>query len=119
MSRSAAAGSSKNIKPNRPYHVVTQGRRRAGLCDAPPERFEAGDVLVVPHGDAYFLADPPDAQATYGLDEAVTFFHQMAAGELPSVVSEGGAGRNMRSSSAASSAVTYSRSTPCSQRCRR
>ena len=74
------------------YHVVTQGHCWAGLCDAPRERFEEGDVLVVPHGDAYVLADPHDAEATYGFDEAVTFFRRMGAGELPSVVSEGGDG---------------------------
>lgn len=74
------------------YHVVTEGHCWAGLCDAPPERFEVGDVLVVPHGDAYFLADSPGAEATYGPEEAVTFFRQMASGELPSVVSEGGGG---------------------------
>ncbi len=74
------------------YHVVTRGRCWAGLRGASPELFEAGDVLVVPHGDAYFLADPPDAEASYGLDDAVTFFRRMAAGELPSVVSEGGGG---------------------------
>jgi AraC-like DNA-binding protein len=74
------------------YHVVTRGGCWAGLRGEPPERFGAGDVLVVPHGDAYFLADPPDAEATYGLDDAVSFFRRMAAGDLPSVVSEGGGG---------------------------
>lgn len=74
------------------YHVVTQGHCWAGLCDAPPERFEEGDVLVVPHGHAYVLADSPGAKATYGFEEAVTFFRRMGAGELPSVVSEGGGG---------------------------
>ena len=74
------------------YHVVTRGRCWAGLRDAPPERFEEGDVLVIPHGDAYFLANPPDARASYGPEEAVAFFQQMAAGALPSVVPEGGGG---------------------------
>jgi AraC-like DNA-binding protein len=74
------------------YHIVTRGQCWAGLRDAAPEHFEAGDVLVVPHGDGYFLADPPDALASYGPEEAATFFRQMAAGELPSVVPEGGGG---------------------------
>jgi AraC-like DNA-binding protein len=74
------------------YHIVTQGGCWAGLHDAPCERFETGDVLVVPHGDAYYLADPPGAQAAYGPEEAVAFFRSMAAGELPSIVSEGGDG---------------------------
>lgn len=74
------------------YHIVTRGHCWAGLRDAAPERFEAGEVIVVPHGDAYFLADPPDARASYDREEAVTFFRRMAAGELPSALAEGGAG---------------------------
>ena len=74
------------------YHIVTHGGCWAGLRDAPPERFEAGDVLVVPHGDAYYLADPPGTEEAYGPEEAVAFFQSMAAGELPSIVSEGGHG---------------------------
>ncbi|MDH5540900.1 MAG: AraC family transcriptional regulator, partial [Rhizobacter sp.] len=74
------------------YHIVSRGSCWAGLGDAPLERFEAGDVLVVPHGHAYLLADPPDAAASYGPTEAVDFFRQMAAGELPTVVNENGGG---------------------------
>jgi AraC-like DNA-binding protein len=74
------------------YHIVTQGGCWAGLGDAPPERFETGDVLVVPHGDAYYLADPRGAEAAYGPEEAVAFFRSMAAGEMPSIVGEGGNG---------------------------
>jgi len=74
------------------YHIVTAGRCWAGLRDGPPERFEAGDILVVPHGDAYFLADEPGTEPAYGPAEAVAFFRQMAAGELPSVVNVGGGG---------------------------
>ena len=73
-------------------HIVTQGGCWAGLADAPPERLETGDVLVIPHGDAYYLADPPEAERTYGHDEAVSFFRDMAAGRLPSTVIEGGDG---------------------------
>jgi len=74
------------------YHIVTHGGCWAGLRDAPPERFETGDVLVVPHGDAYYLADPPGIEAAYGPEEAVAFFRSMAAGEMPSIVSEGSDG---------------------------
>lgn len=74
------------------YHIVTQGGCWAGLRDAPSERFDTGDVLVVPHGDAYYLADPVDAEAAYGPAEALAFFRSMAAGELPSIVSEGSSG---------------------------
>jgi len=73
-------------------HIVTQGACWAGLTGALPERFETGDVLVIPHGDAYWLADPPEAERTYGHDDAVSFFRDMAAGRLPSTVIEGGSG---------------------------
>lgn len=72
------------------YHILTRGCCWAGLRNGTAERFETGDVLVVPHGDAYYLADSPSAQAAYGPEEAVEFLRGMAAGELPSVVSEGG-----------------------------
>ncbi|HMO48884.1 MAG TPA: cupin domain-containing protein [Rubrivivax sp.] len=75
------------------YHIITQGSCWAALRDAPPERFDTGGVLVVPHGEAYCLADPPRAAAAYGPAEAVAFFRRMAAGEMPSIVSEGGAGK--------------------------
>src|SRR5262245_60639183 len=73
-------------------HIVTYGSCWAGLMDEPAQRLEAGDVLVIPHGDAYFLADPTDAARTYGHDEAVSFFRDMAAGRMPPTVIEGGAG---------------------------
>jgi AraC-like DNA-binding protein len=74
------------------YHIVTQGTCWVGLRDAPPERFEAGDVLIVPHGHAYYLADSPATEAAYGPEEAVAFFRSMAAGHMPSVIREGGHG---------------------------
>ena len=74
------------------YHVITDGACWGGLAGAVPQPLEAGDILVVPHGDPYFLAAPPDAAQTYGYDEAVSFFRRMAAGELPTVVTEGGGG---------------------------
>jgi hypothetical protein len=73
-------------------HIVTQGGCWGGLTDGQAERFEAGDVLVIPHGDAYHLADPPEAERTYGHEDAVSFFRDMAAGKLPSTVFEGGNG---------------------------
>jgi AraC-like DNA-binding protein len=73
-------------------HIVTHGGCWAGLMGAPPQRLEVGDVLVIPHGDAYFLADPPEAERTYGHTEAVSFFRDMAAGRIPPTVIEGGDG---------------------------
>jgi AraC-like DNA-binding protein len=73
-------------------HIVTRGGCWAGLTRKAPERFETGDVLVVPHGDAYYLADPASAERTYGHKDALTFFSDMAAGKLPPTVVEGGGG---------------------------
>jgi AraC-like DNA-binding protein len=74
-------------------HIVTRGGCWAGLTGHPAERFETGDVLVIPHGDAYYLADPADAERTYGHRDALTFFRDMAAGKLAPTVVEGGGGR--------------------------
>jgi AraC-like DNA-binding protein len=71
------------------YHIVTQGRCWGGLSGGPPHALAPGDVLVVPHGDAYYLADPPDATASYGDDDALAFFRGMVAGTLPSTLGEG------------------------------
>src|SRR5262245_25313550 len=73
-------------------HIVTAGGCWAGLAGSPPLRLEVGDVLVIPHGDAYYLANPLEAERTYGHDEAVAFFRDMAAGRLPPTVIEGGNG---------------------------
>jgi AraC-like DNA-binding protein len=53
---------------------------------------EAGDILVVPHGDAYYLAEPTPGPASYSEADAVEFFRKMVAGKLPSIVPEGGGG---------------------------
>jgi AraC-like DNA-binding protein len=72
------------------FHIVTHGCCWGGLMGGTPERLETGDVLVIPHGDAYFLADPPGAERTYDDEEAVSFFRDMAAGRLPPTVMKGG-----------------------------
>ena len=53
---------------------------------------DAGDILVVPHGDPYCLADSRGRRVRSSDEEAVWFFRKMAAGELPSIVTEGGGG---------------------------
>jgi AraC-like DNA-binding protein len=52
------------------YHVVAEGRCWAGLADGSHAWLEAGDVVVIPRGDAY----------------------QLAAGALPRTLVEGGGG---------------------------
>lgn len=74
------------------YHVVTAGTCWGGIRGEAAQRMEAGDILVVPHGDPYHLANPPSAEPLASDDEAVTFFRRMVSGELPQVVAEGGQG---------------------------
>jgi AraC-like DNA-binding protein len=74
------------------YHVITAGNCWGGLKGRQAERMEAGDILVVPHGEPYFLASPRDAPPSYDTADALAFFRHMAAGELPAVVHEGTSG---------------------------
>jgi AraC-like DNA-binding protein len=74
------------------YHVVTQGEGWVALSGEPPRRFGAGDVLVLPHGDAYAMLSTPDTPPALGPHETLEFFREMAAGRLPFVVEEGGGG---------------------------
>ncbi|MGQ0649333.1 MAG: AraC family transcriptional regulator [Gemmatimonadaceae bacterium] len=74
------------------YHVVTSGRC---WCEGPGTRaleLVAGDVVVIPHGDAYALSHPAGTPPDWSNDAVVEFFRRMAARELPFVVTEGGGG---------------------------
>lgn len=74
------------------YHVVTCGHCWGGLAGHPPQPMAAGDVLVIPQGDAYYLAASAQAPPDADVAAALSFFSRMAAGELPAVVREGGDG---------------------------
>jgi AraC-like DNA-binding protein len=74
------------------YHIVRRGRCWAALCGAAPVPLEAGDVLVVPHGDPYRMASAPDLRSRMPADEVLGFFRHMARASAPSVVIEGGGG---------------------------
>ena len=74
------------------YHVVTAGTCWGGIRGEAAQPMAAGDILVVPHGAPYDLANPLSADAIASDDEAVAFFRRMVAGELPQVVAEGGQG---------------------------
>jgi AraC-like DNA-binding protein len=74
------------------YHIVTQGACWATLLDGPAVRLEAGDILVVPHGDPYVMSSAPGMRSEAHADAVLSFFRQMAAGSAPSVVTEGGGG---------------------------
>ena len=73
------------------YHIVTEGSCWGGVREDAAVRLEAGDVLVLPHGDAYAMSTSPDARGGPDRAEVLGFMRQMAAGQLPFVVTEGGA----------------------------
>jgi AraC-like DNA-binding protein len=74
------------------YHVIVEGTCWCHLGSSAPVRLVAGDVLVVPHGDAYALSSAPDLRSGLTAEEVLGWFKQMVSGELPAVVTEGGTG---------------------------
>jgi len=74
------------------YHVATQGACWGGLVGETAVRLEAGDVLVLPRGDAYFISTSPSMQRRQDLKAELTFLSEMAAGRLPFVVKGGDGG---------------------------
>jgi AraC-like DNA-binding protein len=71
------------------YHVIVSGTCWCRLSGAEPVRLEAGDVILVPHGDAYALSSAPEVESGWTPDEILGWFQQMASGQLPFVVEEG------------------------------
>ena len=74
------------------YHIVRRGGCWAALRGEGPVRLDAGDVLVVPHGDAYRMASAPDLRSNAPRDAVLGFFQLMASGAAPFKVAEGGGG---------------------------
>ena len=74
------------------YHVISQGTCWCESSGHRPLKLERGDVLLVPHGDAYQLASAYGLRTGWSMDEAIGWFRAMAAGHLPFVVTEGGQG---------------------------
>ena len=75
------------------YHIVIEGSAWGGLIGEAPVRLEAGDILLVPHGDAYSMSSAAETRASQlGMASSLDFFRRMAAGELPFEVRDGGGG---------------------------
>jgi AraC-like DNA-binding protein len=68
------------------YHLVTAGSCWAGLTGAEPEELSAGDVLLVPHGDAYTLASSAEAARRGGQHVDLTLFEMLSSGSLAPVL---------------------------------
>jgi AraC-like DNA-binding protein len=74
------------------FHVITEGVAWCVMAGQPPLRLDAGDVVVIPHGDPYALCCPQDLRGALPLRAQLEWFRLMAAGRLPFVVTEGGGG---------------------------
>ena len=74
------------------YHIVLKGTGWVVLPGAAPERFEAGDILVLTQGEGYSLLSSPGQAPEYDADATLAFFRDWAAGKLPFVTREGGGG---------------------------
>jgi AraC-like DNA-binding protein len=76
------------------YHILTEGMCWGGMRGEPAIQLQAGDVLLIPHGDPYVMANTASActAADVEIERTLAFFRRMAAGELPAVVNDGGGG---------------------------
>lgn len=72
------------------YHIVNRGPCWAAVRGEPPMRLESGDILVLPHGDAYKIGDTPRFPTLADEEESIDFFKSMAAGDIPPIVTEDG-----------------------------
>jgi AraC-like DNA-binding protein len=74
------------------YHVLTEGSCWCEMEGLPPVQVDAGDILIIPHGDAYALASEAGLRPSITVEEGLAWFRHMAAGQLSFVVTEGGGG---------------------------
>ena len=67
------------------YHVITQGHCWACIPGQPPIRLAAGDIIVLPHGDAHVLSSTPGLRRTPDL----ALYRIPSDGQLPTSISMG------------------------------
>ena len=72
------------------YHIVTEGPCWAAVHGEEPLCLQSGDILLLPHGDAYIISDTPRQPDPEQEAESIDFFRAMSAGEIPPLVSDGG-----------------------------
>ena len=78
------------------YHVLTEGSCWAEIEGEPPVQLQAGDVVIIPHGQAYALSSRPGMIGSYTHDQVADWYRQMMAGQLPVTVVEGEGGGERR-----------------------
>jgi AraC-like DNA-binding protein len=74
------------------FHVITQGACWGGLPDGPQIRIEAGDLIVFPRGDGYFMSFARQAPTPPDVELAFAFMKGQTSGQLPFLIQFGGGG---------------------------
>ena len=74
------------------YHIITKGSGWVEVPGVASNAFEAGDILVLAHGDAYALLSSQGQTPEYDRKATLEFFRQWMAGKLSFVTIEGGGG---------------------------
>ena len=74
------------------YHVVLDGRCWVALPDGQTAKLDSGDIMVIPHGDAYVMSSAPGMHSDMPADAVLAFFRQAAAATAASTLVEGGGG---------------------------
>ena len=69
------------------YHVLLEGSCWTGLADGRPVQLQAGEVVIYPHGDEYYLScDPHRAGGSATTDDAaelVGLLRGVSSGQAP------------------------------------
>jgi hypothetical protein len=68
------------------YHIVTRGSCWGSLIGGPAARLEAGDILLIPHGDPYVVASSAQlcSGAEVNVEGALGFFRRITPASCPS-----------------------------------
>lgn len=74
------------------YHIVLKGEGWVAMPGMAPQRFAAGEVLVLTQGEGYSLLSAPGQAPEYDAAATLAFFRDWMAGKLPFVMREGGGG---------------------------
>ncbi len=72
------------------YHIILKGSGWVEIPNVASMWFEAGDILVLAHGDPYSLLSTPGQPPEYDREATIAFFREWMAGKLPFVTHEGG-----------------------------
>ncbi|MEP2577924.1 MAG: AraC family transcriptional regulator, partial [Roseibium sp.] len=74
------------------YHIILKGSGWVEIPGVASTSFEAGDILVLAHGDPYSLLSTPEQTPEYDQEATIAFFREWMGGKLPFITREGGGG---------------------------